>query len=64
MESALKRTKAYVEAGADMVFPEALTELQQFRQFTTQFPNIPGTTRSLVMVVILTSNILLSRNQY
>lgn len=33
MESALKRVKAYQEAGADMLFPEALETMDQYRQF-------------------------------
>jgi methylisocitrate lyase len=34
-EAALHRALAYVEAGADMIFAEALTSLEEFRQFTT-----------------------------
>jgi methylisocitrate lyase len=33
MESAVERAVACVEAGADMVFPEAVTELEQYREF-------------------------------
>ncbi|NRA70672.1 MAG: methylisocitrate lyase [Gammaproteobacteria bacterium] len=33
LESAIERAKAYVAAGADMIFAEALTELTQYRQF-------------------------------
>lgn len=33
IEAALARARAYVEAGADMLFPEALTELGQYRAF-------------------------------
>lgn len=33
MEAAIERARACVEAGADMIFPEALTELGQYRQF-------------------------------
>ncbi|MEQ8231075.1 MAG: methylisocitrate lyase [Gammaproteobacteria bacterium] len=33
MNSALDRVAACVEAGADMVFPEAMTELAQYREF-------------------------------
>ena len=32
-QAALDRAAAYVEAGADMIFPEAMTELDQYRQF-------------------------------
>ena len=33
LESALERVVACVEAGADMVFPEAVTDLAMYRQF-------------------------------
>jgi len=33
-QAALDRAAAYVEAGADMVFAEALTTLDEYRQFT------------------------------
>ena len=33
LDSALSRTKAYVDAGADMIFAEAVTELAQYRKF-------------------------------
>lgn len=33
IEKAIERAVAYQEAGADMLFPEALTELEQFRRF-------------------------------
>ena len=33
MESAIERAIACVEAGADMIFPEAMTELSQYQQF-------------------------------
>jgi methylisocitrate lyase len=32
LEKALERAKAYVEAGADMIFPEAITELSMYRK--------------------------------
>jgi methylisocitrate lyase len=35
MEAAIDRACAYVEAGADMIFPEALTELAQYRRFAS-----------------------------
>lgn len=35
MEAAIERSVACVEAGADMIFPEAMTELDQYRQFAT-----------------------------
>jgi len=33
MDSAIERALACVEAGADMIFPEAMTELEQYRRF-------------------------------
>ncbi|MBA3562466.1 MAG: methylisocitrate lyase [Gammaproteobacteria bacterium] len=33
-DAALERAQAYVEAGADMIFAEALTTLAEYRQFT------------------------------
>jgi methylisocitrate lyase len=33
LERALERAVAYVEAGADMIFPEAMTELAMYRKF-------------------------------
>lgn len=35
LSGAIDRAAAYVEAGADMIFAEALTDLEQFRQFTS-----------------------------
>jgi len=40
MDAALERIHRYIEAGADMIFPEALTELDQYRQITTAI-NVP-----------------------
>jgi methylisocitrate lyase len=34
-QAALDRSAAYVEAGADMIFAEALTTLEEYRQFTS-----------------------------
>lgn len=36
MESAIERANRYVEAGADMIFAEALRSVEQFQEFTTQ----------------------------
>jgi methylisocitrate lyase len=36
--AALARAAAYVEAGADMIFAEALTTLDEYRQFTAAVP--------------------------
>ncbi len=33
LEKALERAAAYVEAGADMIFPEAITELDMYQRF-------------------------------
>lgn len=33
LQQALERAQAYVEAGADMIFPEAITELSMYRLF-------------------------------
>ena len=33
LERAVERSRAYVEAGADMIFPEAVTELAMYRSF-------------------------------
>ena len=33
LDAALDRASAYVEAGADMIFPEAITELPMYRRF-------------------------------
>ena len=37
----LRLHQAYINAGADMLFPEALTELSQYERFTKAFPTIP-----------------------
>ena len=34
MQSAIERAQACVEAGADMIFPEAMTTLEQYAEFT------------------------------
>ena len=33
LDSAIQRTQKYVEAGADMIFPEAITDLPMYRKF-------------------------------
>ena len=40
LQSAIDRACACVEAGADMIFPEAMTELDMYRQFSDQV-NVP-----------------------
>ncbi|WP_369310496.1 methylisocitrate lyase [Providencia rettgeri] len=34
LDAALERAQAYLDAGADMLFPEAITELSMYQQFT------------------------------
>ncbi|KAL0480405.1 methylisocitrate lyase [Acrasis kona] len=36
IESAIKRSKAYIEAGADMLFPEAVTTLEDYKRFVDE----------------------------
>ncbi len=36
VDGAIERSSRYIEAGADMVFAEALTELEQYRAFTSE----------------------------
>ncbi len=38
LEAAIARAQAYVEAGADMIFAEAVTEPEQYRAFTQALP--------------------------
>jgi len=38
MQSAIARAQAFVEAGADMIFPEAMTTLEQYAEFTRTVP--------------------------
>ncbi|MDP2760052.1 MAG: methylisocitrate lyase [Sideroxyarcus sp.] len=40
MQSAIERAQACVEAGADMIFPEAVTTLEQYAEFTRAV-NVP-----------------------
>jgi methylisocitrate lyase len=40
LAAGLERSQAYVRAGADMVFPEALSDLGMYRQFA-QAANVP-----------------------
>jgi methylisocitrate lyase len=41
MANAVARAKLYVEAGADAIFPEALTTPEMFREFAENFPGVP-----------------------
>lgn len=38
INAALERAAFYVESGADMIFPEALTTLNEYHEFTRQIP--------------------------
>ena len=40
MDGAVARAKLYVEAGADAIFPEALTTPDMFREFTRRMPGV------------------------
>jgi methylisocitrate lyase len=40
LEAALERAQACVEAGADMIFPEAITQLEMYKKFTSTL-NVP-----------------------
>lgn len=40
IQSAIDRAQACVEAGADMIFPEAMTKLEQYKEFTKAV-NVP-----------------------
>ena len=40
MESAIDKAKSFVEAGADMIFPEALNTIEQYREFSDAL-NVP-----------------------
>jgi methylisocitrate lyase len=41
MDAAVERAKAYLQAGADAIFPEALTSAEMFREFARRLPNVP-----------------------
>lgn len=41
LDGAVARAKLYVEAGADAVFPEALTSAEMFREFARRMPGVP-----------------------
>ena len=40
IDGAIARAKLYVEAGADAIFPEALTTVDMFREFATAMPGV------------------------
>lgn len=41
LDGAVARAKLYVEAGADAIFPEALTTADMFREFAAKMPGVP-----------------------
>lgn len=41
MDGAVARAKLFVEAGADAIFPEALTTAEMFREFARRVPGVP-----------------------
>ncbi|QQR39302.1 methylisocitrate lyase [Devosia rhizoryzae] len=41
MDGAVARAKMYMEAGADAIFPEALTTADMFREFAARMPGVP-----------------------
>ena len=41
MDAAVARAKIYIEAGADAIFPEALTSADMFRTFAEKLPGVP-----------------------
>lgn len=50
LDAAIDRARAYVEAGADMLFPEAITELAMYASLPTQcrrqsLPTLPNSAR-------------------
>jgi len=41
LDAAVARARRYLEAGADVIFPEALTSAEMFRQFAKRLPGVP-----------------------
>jgi methylisocitrate lyase len=41
IDGAVARARLYVEAGADAIFPEALTNAEMFRAFAQKMPGVP-----------------------
>jgi len=41
MDAAVNRAKKYLEAGADAIFPEALTTAEMFKEFAQRLPGVP-----------------------
>lgn len=40
MDGAVARAKLYIEAGADAIFPEALTDAEMFKEFVRRMPGV------------------------
>lgn len=40
-EQGLRRTQAYAEAGADVIFPEALASREEFARYASEGPSVP-----------------------
>ena len=41
LKAAIERTKAYRDAGADVIFPEALQSAEEFEEFAKAVPDVP-----------------------
>lgn len=41
LDGAVARARLYMEAGADAIFPEALTTAEMFREFAARMPGVP-----------------------
>ncbi|MEG9883970.1 MAG: methylisocitrate lyase [Hyphomicrobiales bacterium] len=41
IDAAVARAKFYMDAGADAIFPEALTSAETFREFASRMPGVP-----------------------
>ncbi|MEJ2626827.1 MAG: methylisocitrate lyase [Pseudolabrys sp.] len=41
LDGAVARARLYVEAGADAIFPEAMTSAEMFREFARRMPGVP-----------------------
>src|SRR6478609_8290650 len=41
IDKAVERAKLYLQAGADAIFPEALTDAGMFREFADRMPGVP-----------------------
>lgn len=41
LDAAIARAKLYLEAGADAIFPEAMTDAEMFRSFAKALPGVP-----------------------